>query len=406
MVWIIAIATITGYNFFFWSVISLVRFITEYKLFPPKEKIIFYSKYKISDIAAVIPAHNEEKTIRRTLNALLKIIPKKNIYVASDNSTDRTNKIVRSLHIKLLNIHPNKGKAKALVKILRHYKLLKKYKIILINDADTEIDKNYLNLALPLFYDPSIAAVATHGVSRIKKYNPWQKYFIAYRIRLWRIIQIAMRFGQTWKYTNVSFIIPGSLSLYRADVLRKLEIDAPGLVIEDFNMTFEVHKKKLGKIAYRPNIFGVHQDPYTLNDYIRQVQRWNLGFFQTVKRHGIWFSFFWLATTAYYVELYVYALFFAALPFVIVFLLLYHVIFIHVYIFTYRITLFDVLIGVFAVDYLLTVVASMLERKPILLLYGLGFIFLRYIDSIIYILAPFRALLSTSEGVWKSPKRL
>ncbi|HEX9058815.1 MAG TPA: glycosyltransferase, partial [Clostridia bacterium] len=98
MVWIIAIATITGYNFFFWSVVSFVRFITEYKLFPPKEKIIFYSKYKISDIAAIIPAHNEEKTIRRTLSALLKIIPKKNIYVASDNSTDRTNKIVRTLH--------------------------------------------------------------------------------------------------------------------------------------------------------------------------------------------------------------------------------------------------------------------------------------------------------------------
>lgn len=407
MVWIIGIATLAGYNFFFWGTISLIRYFFEFKIFPKKEHIIFLANYKITDVAAIVPAHNEEKTIRRTLQALLAVMPAQNIYVASDYSTDKTNRIVLSMGVKLYDIKPNKGKAKALVSTMKRFRLLSRYKLILINDADTEIDSDYLRLSLPFFCDPDIAAVATHGVPRKQDYNFWQNYFIAYRIRLWRIIQIGMRLGQTWKHTNVSFIIPGSLALYRSSVLRKLEIDAPGLVIEDFNMTFEVHKKKLGKIAYSPYVFGIHQDPYTLNDYIKQVRRWNLGFFQTVKRHGIWFSFFWIATTFYYTELYVYALFFVTVPVLVIFLFMYHVIQFRIFFITYTITWFDLIFGIFAIDYFMTVLASYFERNPSLLFYGIGFVFLRYIDSFIYIFSPFQALFfRSSNGVWSSPKRL
>src|SRR5579872_4401396 len=192
MVWIISFITLTGYSFFFWGTISFFRFLTEYIFLQKKEKVIFLSKYKITNVAAIVPAHNEEKTIKRTLIALMKVLPKKNIYVASDDSTDGTNNIVHSLKIKLFAIHPNKGKAKALVKTLKRYRLLERFTLILINDADTEIDSQYLVLALPFFTDPGIAAVATHGVSRIQEYSFWQKYFIAYRIRLWRIIQVCM----------------------------------------------------------------------------------------------------------------------------------------------------------------------------------------------------------------------
>lgn len=371
-----------------------------------KETVIFYGEYTTGDVAAIIPAHNEEKTIKKTIRALLRVLPQKNIYVASDSSADKTNKIVREMKIKLFDIQPNKGKARAIVSTMKRYRLLSRYKLIFINDADTEIDRNYFALALPLFADPHIAAIATHGKTRKQKYSFWQKYFIAYRMRLWRIIQVCMRFGQTWKYTNVSFIIPGSSSLYRTDVIRQLEIDAPGLVIEDFNMTFELHKKKLGKIAYHPHIFSVHQDPYTLRDYVRQVQRWNLGFFQTVKRHGVWPSIFWLATTAYYVELYLFAVFFVFMPVLLCFLLIRQTLLVHTFFVTYRFTLIDVLIGIFAFDYLFTVITAIVEKDVSLLFYGLGFIFLRYIDAVLYVFSPIRAFFQTSGGTWKSPKRL
>jgi poly-beta-1,6-N-acetyl-D-glucosamine synthase len=406
MVWIIGFFTLAGFSFTLWLLIGVLRLFHEsFILRPPSE-----DNYQpdIHSIAVVIPAHNEESTIERTLQPLLRIFPLRNIYVASDYSTDMTIDIVRRTGIRSLDIRPNRGKARSLVYIMKEYGLLDAYQFVMINDADTEMDEKYLDSALPFFKDPEIAAVATHGVSRWQNYTFFQRYFIAYRIRLWRIIQWGMRFGQTWKFTNVSFIIPGSLNIYRTAVLKKLEIDAPGLIIEDFNMTFEVHKKKLGKIGYSPNCIGIHQDPYNLRDYVKQVQRWNVGFFQTVKRHGIWPSMFWLATTVYYVELYMYAVFFALLPVIITVFIFrnFEPIPIPFPYWYEQLHISDVLIGVFLMDYITTIIAAFLEKKPFLLLYGIGFIFLRYIDALIYLGAPVIAFTRSYSGTWKSPKRL
>lgn len=308
--------------------------------------------------------------------------------------------------MRVLDIKKNKGKARALVWIMQEYGLLQAYKFIIINDADSEIDQHYVERALPYFNDPDNAAIAVHGVTREQKYSFWQNYLIAYRIRLWRIIQWGMRYGQTWKYTNVSFIVPGSLSMYRTSVLKKLEIDVPGLIIEDFNMTFELHKKKLGKIVYTPKIIGIHQDPYNLNDYIRQVQRWNVGFFQTVKRHGVWPSFFWFATTVYYIELYAYAFFIGLLPVYLAFFITNRFAPLDIPFVSTNLRFTDLLIGVFFMDYLTTAIAAFLEKKPFLLFYGFGFIFLRYIDALIYIGSPIVAWFIKSKGTWASPKRL
>lgn len=405
MVWFISFFTLAGINFTIWLIIGIIRYFKERKQLKEKNHEII-NVPSLKKIAAIVPAHNEERTIRRTLEALLRVLPKKNIYVANDNSSDATLDIVRSMGVRSLDIKPNMGKARSLAWILHEYDLLDAYEFIIINDADTEITPEYIPQALPFFKKKDIAAVATHGVTRWENYNFYQKFFISYRIRLWKIIQLGFRFGQTWQYTNVSFIIPGSLSMYRSSVLRKLQIDAPGLIIEDFNMTFEVHKKHLGKIGYRPSIVGIHQDPYNFHDYVRQVQRWNIGFFQTVKRHGYWPSMFWYATTFYYLELYTYAIFIALSPFFILWFLLTDFTPIVVpYVYT-NLTVTDILIGIFLMDYVTTVIAAYLEKKPFLLLYGLFFFILRYIDALIYLGSPIIAFTTNYSGKWKSPKRL
>ncbi len=405
MVWVLAFFTLAGYNFSFWMIIGILRFFFE--KFSSKKRKRGRPSTLISpkEVAALIPAHNEERTIGRTIRALLKVLPKRNIYLASDYSTDKTISVARSFGINVLDIKPNKGKAKAIVYTLDHYRLLKRFKAIIINDADAQIDKNYLVKALPLFQDKTVAAIATHGVPRLKDYGIWEMFFIAYRLRLWRVLQFGMRFGQTWKFTNVTLIIPGSLSLYRTEVLKKLDIAAPGLIIEDFNMTFEVHKKKLGRIAYDPGIFGIHQDPYSFYDYVRQVRRWNLGFWQTVKRNGIWSSIFWLSTGSFIFELLSYALFLICIPVIVFLFILNSFQPINLYFISSHLTTLDLLVGVFAMDYLTTIIAAIVEKRPIILLYGLGFFWLRYIDSIIYIYTLPMAFFFKSKGTWISPKR-
>src|SRR5699024_6610507 len=44
------------------------------------------------------------------------------------------------------------------------------------------------------------------------------------------------------------------------------------------------------------------QDPFTLKDYYKQVSRWTLGFWQTIRRHRVWPSSFWAALSLYILE--------------------------------------------------------------------------------------------------------
>lgn len=47
-----------------------------------------------------------------------------------------------------------------------------------------------------------------------------------------------------------------------------------------------------------------------------------------------------------------------------------------------------------------------MDRKPILLFYGFGFIVLRWVDSFLFLITLPRAFISTSDGRWVSPRRI
>ncbi|CEA08011.1 N-glycosyltransferase [Arthrobacter saudimassiliensis] len=122
----------------------------------------------------------------------------------------------------------------------------------------------------------------------------------------WRrpVVQLLMKYGQASRPANVVSIVPGFASMYRARVLPHIDMTAPGLLIEDFNMTFEVHAKQLGRIEFHPSAANAFtQDPNTIRDYTRQVRRWSLGFWQTVRRHGLHPGRFWMALLLHIVEL-------------------------------------------------------------------------------------------------------
>ncbi len=406
MVWFLAFFTL-GFNFTFWVVVGFLRLIFE-KLGSSKrnrEKRLEPLPINFSEVAAIVPAHNEEDSIRKTIAALLQVLPAKNIYVVSDYSTDRTIKIIRAMGVRSLDLRPNKGKAKALVYIMHEYGLLKAYKAILINDADCIIDPNYLHLALQYFRDENVAAVSPHGQTRWGRTKLSELFLISYRAKLWKVMQWGLRFGQTWKVANASYIIPGAFSIYRTRVLEHLEIDAPGLVIEDFNMTFEVQKKKLGKIIYAPEIKATHQDPYILEDYIKQLRRWNVGYWQTIFRHGIWPSFLWLTMGAFLIELTFYSIFFLTIPLIVTLLILNSFDPVTIPIIGRTFRLIDILIGVFLIDYIMTVLVAITERKPIMLFLGLGFVFLRFIDTIVFFISIPEAIFKKYDGTWTSPKR-
>ena len=396
-----------GINIAFWCAVGLVRFVSE---IGRAKRLQPLTAISIADVAVVIPAHNEEIALPKCIAALKAIIPARQIYVASDGSRDATVAIARAAGCRAIDIQPNGGKAKAIERAIGHYRLCDRYQAVLIQDADSEIDRHYFEHALPLFDDPKVAAVAGHVLSRWReqRWPSMDMLYAAYRTRLYRILQTAFQYGQSWKWTNVSYIAPGFASIYRTSALRQIDITAPGLVIEDFNMTFEVQRKGLGRVAYSPRARCSSEDPFTLNDYRKQVQRWYLGFWQTVLRHGIWPSRFWLSLGGLLAELLVISLFALALPVAAI-----------VYLATgfetpafslgelavHPVSPLGLLALFLAVDYALTFVVSVIECRPSMLLYGLAFPFIRLLDAALFLRALFKSFSAQSDGRWISPER-
>ncbi|MCA1697221.1 MAG: glycosyltransferase family 2 protein, partial [Actinobacteria bacterium] len=297
---------------------------------------------------------------------------------------------------------------------IERFGLVQRFKAVLLLDADTTILPGYFDAALPLFDDPQVVAVA--GAVRIQYERGLSligKVLVCHRQRIYAISQRLLKFGQTWRFTNATHIVPGFASMYRTAVLPQIEMNPPGLVIEDFNMTFEIYQKRLGKVAFTLGAVAVPQDPDNLRDYVRQIKRWGLGLWQTVRRHPPRFNLFSAMLTGLLLELLTSSMFFLLLPFLVVVLAvpavypdalswpgiasLHGVVAAHM-------TLQVLLLAVTGADLALTCVVALIERRLRFLLLWIFFPFLRVLDAAIALYVFPRAWLS-STGRWTSPAR-
>lgn len=420
--WLSSILALTGLNFTAWVLIGCTRFIQE-EVWPwllqrfgpavtPSPSLI---SIQPSHVAVIMAARNEAKALPATLAALCKNISPENIYIGSDASTDQTAAIARAAGCHVVELQPNRGKAGVLGHVLSHFRIFDHYQAVLIMDAEVVVSDNYLEQILPYFDDPKVVAFVAHCHSRWPDHwrLRWSLLVTAYRTRLWCMLYYGLRYGQTWRYTNATPIIPGGSSVYRTSALAQLEINTPGLIIEDFNFTFQIYHKRLGRVASHPRAFILDQEPYTVRDYYHQVYRWFLGFWQTCLHHGYWSSFFWWATFLFVVEMFFYSLFLLAVPLVAVWLLVSNTSAVWWPVLTLSslaigwttITLPDLLVRLLLVDYGITCIMSVVLGQPTMLIYGLGFFWLRYIDAWLFIWTLPRALFTVSEGRWLSPMR-
>lgn len=370
----------------------------------------------IEDVAVLIAAHDEETVIVDSLEAITALVPGKNVHVVSDGSTDRTVEIAGSTGVNVISTETNVGKAGALQVGIRRFRLVDRFKVVMLLDADTHVEPGYFDAALPLFDDPNVVAVAgcVKTSWRDRALSPIGKLVAFHRQRIYSVTQYLLKFGQTWRRTNATHIVPGFASLYRTDVLPYIEVNPPGLVIEDFNMTFEVYQKRLGKVGFTPSAVAATQDPGTLRDYVRQCKRWSLGLWQTVRLHPPRLNLFSGMLALLLLELLTSSIMLVLLP-VILLLLLVPEMFgallavpwiadAHGVVAGY-LTLGSVLFGIVVPDFLLTVIVAIVLRQPRFLVFGCFFLLLRVLDSAIALYALPGAWLTRSTGKWRSPRR-
>lgn len=415
----ILVVMTVGVNFVLWGLIGAVRFAEERvtprrRAQPPRRPV--GTRVRRRHLALVMAAHNEEAVIVDSLRSVRGLLPRSNIYVASDGSTDATAQLAREVGVNVLEVVPNRGKAGALRAAIEHFDLLDRYRAVLFLDADTHLDPGYLDAALPLLDHPDTVAVAGYAkpIWRPETRTWLGRMLAAHRHRLYAVTQMLQKYGQTWRFTNVAYIVPGFASIYRTEVLRDIEMDPPGLVIEDFNMTFEIHHRGLGRIALTPQAVALCHEPSTFGDYVKQTRRWVLGFWQTVRRHGIWWGGFWAALALWIAEILFASVVFVSLPFVVTVLLLPELFgavltwpwFAAVYgVLASWLTLPVVLIGVVLPDLVITTVLGLRDRRWHYPLLALGFPLLRITDAVIGLATIPRAWTQTSTGTWQSPSR-
>jgi cellulose synthase/poly-beta-1,6-N-acetylglucosamine synthase-like glycosyltransferase len=409
---LVTLVAVVGVGPLFWSTAGIVRAIAGALRRRPDGYLPCVER---GGVAIVIAAHNEELVIEKTLASAMSQVPRGQIYVASDGSTDRTSELATKRGASVLDLSPNRGKAGAIVAAIEHFDLVERYDVVMLLDADTVLADDYLESGLPLFDDPHVVAVAGRA-STIFSPPPAMllgRILVTYRQRVYIAVQYLLKYGQASRLANVVSIVPGFASMYRTRIIDSIDIDAPGLSIEDYNMTFEIHAKSLGRIAFNPgSAVARTQDPDTLGDYSKQTRRWSLGFWQTLFRHGwhprLFFVVVWLSV----IELLVACAVLLAAPIVAA---------LSGFaegmvgwgldptgtlrIFAGAVPSWILILGLVVPDLAVSIVTAIVGRNARFLLYAPAFPLLRILDAVLCLSALRRALVGSSSGVWQSPQR-
>jgi len=211
-------------------------------------------------ISIIIPAYNSEKTIGKTIEALVKQSYSRRNYeiiVIDDGSIDRTVGIVGKFKNVRLIKQKHKGPATARNLGAKHAK----GSIILFTDADCIPDKNWIKNMVEPFKNKKIVGVS--GTYRTFNKDRLIARFEGY--------EIAERHKSMKKEKNIDFI--GTFSAgYKKDIFLKFggfDESFPTASGEDPELSFKLSKAGLNMI-FQPKAFVYHRHPDTLWKFLRQ----------------------------------------------------------------------------------------------------------------------------------------
>lgn len=245
------------------------------------EEVVLKPKtYRLRQLALLLPAHNEELIIAATIrSAIAAGQPKRNIYVVNDNSSDMTESISIDLlgedHVLTVE---RSGKALAVKKAIDKFEIEDRYVWLHIADADSIFSSDYFRQFRKKL-DPKKYSVALGFVQSLRG-----NWISTYRALSYTYSQQVTRRIQS--HLGMISVFPGPITCFMTDIIKDLEFGGASLT-EDFDITLQVHRKKLGKILYIPSAVNYTQDPQSLKDFCLQNLRWQRGFFQGVKKYKI-----------------------------------------------------------------------------------------------------------------------
>lgn len=243
-----------------------------------KTTLIFKPKVSI-----IIPAHNEEKSIVKSIeSALNSDYPNKEIIVVDDGSKDKT-AFLASLYaskgcIKLVHRDYSSGsKAGA----LNYGILFASGDVFVTVDADTIVEPGGISKLVNELADPDVSAVSGNvrilgGDSgsrnllvRLQEYE----YFLAF--------ELGRRFSSI---VGTMMIISGAFGAFRSAEMKALGQYDKDTITEDFDLTIKLRKLRK-KLVYINKAVSWTFAPDTLRSWRNQRIRWTKGEAETLWKH-------------------------------------------------------------------------------------------------------------------------
>jgi cellulose synthase/poly-beta-1,6-N-acetylglucosamine synthase-like glycosyltransferase len=226
-------------------------------------------------VSFIVPAHNEEKNIGRTIESLLNLdYPKnlKEIIVIDDGSSDLTTAMVKKYPVKLLKNKKNMGKAYSMNRAIK----IAKGEIIACMDADSFVEKSALNKMMGYFKNPDVAAV-TAALYVYKPKNFWGKIQDAEYILNTFIRKILC-------FIDSVSVTPGPFSLYRKAIIKEIGYFDENNPTEDMEIALRIHNNGY-KIENSKNAVVYTICPTKISSIYRQRIRWYRGFIKNSMKY-------------------------------------------------------------------------------------------------------------------------
>lgn len=232
---------------------------------------------------ALIPAHNEARTIGRTIRGLrMQSRPPIKIYVIDDGSTDGTGKIARGLGAIVLRREKSSGKkSDALNAALPFVDT----KLFLMTDADTELHPNACELLLSEFASNN-PPTASYGCVVSRKPRRVHQRGRAIEVRFQQFFT-----KRAQDHRNATLVAPGCIAMWQTSAIHKRKNGlAAETLAEDMEHTtwVETHPELFpddgnGRVTFAYDALAFTEDPPTFRLYWQQTMRWYASFFQNLR---------------------------------------------------------------------------------------------------------------------------
>ena len=269
-----SVSNLIFYTFLLLSVYAQVFFFVTF-LENRKKIIVRKGKIKLANypaVTVVVPCWNEERTVYRTVQSLLRLnYPKDKlqIFLIDDGSTDSTltilNKFNQYPNVQIFR-KENGGKYTALNLGLAHLET----EFFGCLDADTLVDPESLSRIMSYFEgDPTVMAIAPS----VTVYNPKNFLQNAQKVEYFMGVYFKKMLG----FLGAINVTPGPLTIFRRKVFEDLGPYRHGHNTEDMEIAYRMQKNRY-RIEHCNDAYVYTATPSSIGKLYRQRLRWIYGF--------------------------------------------------------------------------------------------------------------------------------